>query len=120
MYKLVIVESPGKVPKIQTILGNEYKVMSSNMVGHDDNFYQDLINRGFIESVPNFDENKYNLIMNELLNGVIGASNIFLAMDDDIFGEKVVSTLVDKLGLSNYKRIHFDCITSECVLNAVR
>jgi DNA topoisomerase I len=31
-YILVIVESPGKIEKIQSILGDDYKVMAS--VGH--------------------------------------------------------------------------------------
>lgn len=119
MHTLVIIESPCKVQKLQMILGNNYKVMSSGIVGHDNYFYQDLIDRGFIESVPEFDENKHNSIINELLNGVIGANNVLLAMDNDIFGKKVEETLVEKLSLTNYKRIHFDCLTSECILNAV-
>lgn len=118
MYKLVIVESPCIAQKIQTILGDEYKVMSSSIVGHNEDFYQDLIDRGFIESVPKFDENKYNSIINDLRTNVIEASNVFLAMDNDLFGEKVVETLVNELNLSNYKRIIFNSITTEYVLSA--
>lgn len=117
MCKLVIIESPGKVQKIQTILGSNYKVISSGIMGHSDAFYQDLIERGFIKNVPEFDKEAYGKIIDNLKNAIDESTEVFLAMENDMFGEQVARTIINEFNLSNYKRIYFNCITTEEVLS---
>ena len=118
---LVIVESPGKIDKIQKALGNEYIVKASK--GHirdlDESGLSIDINKGF---KPNYvipaDKKK---IVADLKKAAQQASSILLASDADREGEAISWHLFETLGLSseNTKRIVFQEITKPAILAAI-
>ncbi len=116
---LVIVESPGKIKKIQSILGDAYIVTAS--VGH----IIDLNSKTMSVDIENDFEPKYEYlsgkekVIKELkhLSGM--CSEILLATDEDREGEMIAWSLAYVLGLKNPKRITFNSITEEEILNAV-
>lgn len=121
--KLVIVESPHKSKTIEKYLGSDYKVVSS--VGH----IRDLSTSGkygFGVDIDNGFKPDYKIIkgknklVKELKSDVKNASFVYLATDPDREGEAISWHLYDTLGLSdnNYKRIVFNEITKNAVLNS--
>ena len=121
--KLVIVESPHKSKTIEKYLGSDYKVVSS--VGH----IRDLSTSGkygFGVDIDNGFKPDYKIIkgknklVKELKNDVKNASFVYLATDPDREGEAISWHLYDTLGLKkdNYKRIVFNEITKNAVLNS--
>jgi DNA topoisomerase IA len=119
MQKLVIVEGQVKVHIIQSFLGNEYKVISNGIFGYRDDFYQDLINRGFLENMPPFDHVRCEENRKNLQENINNSTEVFLATENDQFGNEVAETIITKLNLTNYRRIHFNEITRDSILNAV-
>lgn len=122
--KLVIVESPSKSKTIEKYLGSDYKVVSSK--GH----IRDLsttgkfglgvdIDNGF---KPNYIpiKGKGNVIK-ELKKDVKESSFVYLASDPDREGEAIAWHLKDALGIkdSNYKRVLFNEITHDKVIEAI-
>ncbi|MGM9739143.1 MAG: type I DNA topoisomerase [Candidatus Cryptobacteroides sp.] len=119
---LVIVESPGKVGKLQKFLGKDYIVKSS--VGHirdlQDKKLSVDIEHGFApEYVIPADKKK---IVAELKKIVGEVKTVWLASDEDREGEAISWHLYEVLGLKNKdtKRIVFHEITEEAILNAVK
>lgn len=121
--KLVIVESPHKSKTIEKYLGSDYKVVSS--VGH----IRDLSTSGkygFGVDIDNGFKPDYKIIkgknklVKELKSDVKNASFVYLATDPDREGEAISWHLYDTLGLNdnNYKRIVFNEITKNAVLNS--
>ena len=121
--KLVIVESPHKSKTIEKYLGSDYKVVSS--VGH----IRDLSTSGkfgFGVDIENGFKPDYKIIkgksklVKELKNDVKDSSFVYLATDPDREGEAISWHLYDTLGLKddNYKRIVFNEITKNAVLNS--
>ena len=121
--KLVIVESPHKSKTIEKYLGSDYKVVSS--VGH----IRDLSTSGkygFGVDIDNGFKPDYKIIkgknklVKELKSDVKNASFVYLATDPDREGEAISWHLYDTLGLNdnNYKRIVFNGITKNAVLNS--
>jgi len=120
-YKLVIVESPGKVKSIQSYLGTEYLVKAS--FGH----IKDLpVNEMGIDF-----NNKFNLTLapitgqeeriKELENLAKDASEVYLATDDDREGEAISWHLKD-LVPSNVPihRIIFNAITKTALQESIK
>jgi DNA topoisomerase-1 len=115
---LVIVESPGKIKKIRSYLGNNYIVMAS--VGH----IMDLppkelgIDLETLEPtyVINFDKKKVVIGLKALLNVV---DNIYIATDGDREGEFIGYSLVKLLKLKEYNRIIFHEITKSAITKAL-
>ena len=121
---LVIVESPGKIKTIKSILGDEYKVMSSqghirdiepigkNSLGID-------IENGY---TPNYviDSNKEKLV-EELRREVAKSDVVWLASDEDREGEAISWHLYQVLGLDKKEthRIVFSSITKSDVLDGI-
>ncbi len=122
----MIVESPNKIKKIESILGDEWKVVAS--VGH----VRDLPKRKIGIDEPNFilqyefippttfqgrtfpgGEDRVNRIRS-LLNK---AEIIYLATDPDREGEAIAWHLKDALCLdeSDYERVTFDQITEQAI-----
>ena len=118
---LVIVESPGKIKKIQSALGSSYVVKAS--IGHirdlDESGLSIDIDNGF---KPNYvvpaDKKK---VVADLKKAAKDASAIWLASDADREGEAISWHLFETLGLdsSNTKRIVFQEITKPAILNAI-
>ncbi len=118
---LVIVESPGKIKKIQSALGNDYIVKAS--IGHirdlDESGLSIDIDNGFKpEYVVPADKKK---VVADLKKAAKEASAIWLASDADREGEAISWHLFETLGLSseNTKRIVFQEITKPAILSAI-
>ena len=122
---LVIVESPSKSKTIEKYLGSDYKVVSSK--GH----IRDLATTGTyglgvdIENgfTPNYVpiKGKSNVIK-ELKKDVKNSDMVYLASDPDREGEAIAWHLKDALGIKdkNYKRVLFNEITHDKVLEAMK
>ena len=122
-HKLVIVESPSKSKTIEKYLGKDYKVVSS--LGH----IRDLSTSGkygFGVDIDNNFKPNYKIIkgksklVNQLKKDVKDSDFVYLATDPDREGEAISWHLYDTLGLtpSNYKRIVFNEITKDVILNS--
>ncbi len=120
---LVIVESPNKTKTISKYLGNDYKVVSS--VGH----IRDLATSGqygFGVDIENDFKPNYipikgkKKVINELKQEVKKSDFVYLATDPDREGEAISWHLYDELKLDDkkYKRIVFNEITKEVILNS--
>ena len=118
---LVIVESPAKAKTIERFLGKNFLVKSS--FGH----IRDLakknlgieLNNGFKpEYVISEDKKK---VVDELKKAVKSAKIVWLASDEDREGEAISWHLFEVLKLkeANTKRIVFNEITKEAILNAI-
>ena len=124
MKNLVIVESPAKCKTIEKYLGNDYKVVSSK--GH----IRDLATTGkFGLGVDVENDFKPNYIIidgkekdvKNLKKEVKEADTIYLATDPDREGETISWHIYDELKIpdAKYKRVVFNEITKDVVLNAI-
>ena len=121
MRKLVIVESPNKIKSLEKYLGNKYIVKSS--VGHivklpssgPHGFGVDLDTW-----TPNYkiDSSKKEVVK-ELKSVLKNVNDVYIATDPDREGEAIGDNIVTFLDIKNYKRIKFNEITKEAVLNAI-
>ena len=118
----MIVESPGKIGKLQKFLGKDYIVKSS--IGHirdlQDKKLSVDIEHGFTpEYVIPADKKK---VVAELKKIVGEVKTVWLASDEDREGEAISWHLYEVLGLKDKdtKRIVFHEITEEAILNAVK
>ena len=120
---LVIVESPSKTKPIEKYLGSDYKVVSS--LGH----IRDLATTGkygFGIDIDNDFKPNYEIIKGkkklvaDLKKYVKDSDFVYLATDPDREGEAISWHLYDTLGLkkNNYKRIVFNEITKDVILNS--
>ena len=118
---LVIVESPSKIKKLEGFLDKDYIVMSS--VGH----IRDLpksnkkaidIEGGFI---PHYEISKgKEKVIKDLQNALHKVDDVYLASDPDREGEAIAWHLKEALKLKNPKRITYNEITKEAVLEAIK
>lgn len=116
--KLVILESPAKIKKIESFLGNDYKCIAS--FGH----------LRTLKSLKDIDEN-FNITysvsddklkyLNPLGKAIKQAKEIILATDADLEGHAIAWHICDyfKLPVETTKRIIFNEITKEAILNAI-
>ncbi len=117
--KLLIVESPGKKAKIQSILGDGWRVEAS--VGH----VRDLPERELGVDLEN--EFKPLYVATDRGAGVLAklegmarnADEVYLATDPDREGEAIAWHLMDALHLKNPKRVTFHAITEKDVTGGV-
>ena len=116
--KLMIVESPGKVKKIQSFLGSDWRVMAS--VGH----VRDLPVKEMGVAAPDF-KPKYQAtdrgkeVLAKLAATAKTAEEIYLATDPDREGEAIAWHLEDALKLKGSKRVTFGEITEKVVKAAI-
>ena len=121
--KLVIVESPSKSKTIEKYLGQDYKVVSS--LGH----IRDLSTSGKYGFGVDIDDKfkpDYKILkgksklVKDLKKDVKESEFVYLATDPDREGEAISWHLYDTLGLNknNYKRIVFNEITKDVILNS--
>ena len=117
---LIIVESPGKIKKIQSFLGSDYIVAASK--GH----IMDLDKSGISVDVNNNFEPKYTInsdkktIVADLKKSCKDCNIVYLAADEDREGEFIAESLKQVLKLKNYKRAVFHEITKEAILKAIQ
>ena len=122
-HKLVIVESPSKSHTIEKYLGSDFKVVSSK--GH----IRDLATKGKYglgidvdgDFTPDYVEIKgKKKLIDELKKDVKASDFVYLATDPDREGEAISWHLYDVLKLkdSNYKRIVFNEITKNAILES--
>ena len=120
MSKLLIVESPGKIKKIQEYLGSDYIVMAS--VGH----IIDLDNKTMSINMETFEPFYYQYpdkidVIKKLksASNKVTKNNIFLASDEDREGEMIAWSLAKELDIYKGKRIVFNSITEKELNKAV-
>lgn len=119
---LVIVESPGKIKKIQAALGSGYIVKAS--IGH----IRDLDESGLSIDIKNGFKPEYVIpadkkkVVSDLKKAAKEASAIWLASDADREGEAISWHLYETLDLQdkNTKRIVFQEITKNAILEAIK
>ena len=115
---LLIVESPGKIKKIQSYLPPNYIVAAT--VGH----IQDLDKKNLSVDIQNNFKPTY-VIYPEKKKVVTNLKNlaenkiVLIASDLDYEGEFIAKSVHDILKLKEYKRIIFNEITKEAINNAL-
>jgi len=118
MTTLVIIESPGKIQKLQAILGPQYKVAAC--FGH----VRDLPERDIGVSPPEYVA-QYEVIDRStktvawLRKLCQSSSRILLATDPDREGEAISWHLAEVLRLKNPERISFNKVTESAVTAAL-
>lgn len=120
MSKLLIVESPGKIKKIQEYLGPDYIVMAS--IGH----IIDLDGKTMSIDMETFEPFYYQYpdkvdVIKKLKSAAIkvGKQNVYLAADEDREGEMIAWSLQRELDIHKGKRIVFNSITEKELTSAV-
>ena len=116
--KLMIIESPGKIKKLESILGAGWKIAAS--VGH----IRDLPVKEIGVEAPAF-QPKY--VLTERGAGVVAklkslakqADEVYLATDPDREGESISWHLEKCLALKNPRRVTFNEITANAVKAAL-
>ena len=116
--KLMIVESPNKIKKIQTYLGPDWTVAAS--VGH----IRDLPDKEMGVSPPDFKPQYVvspdkKAVVSKLKTLVSKASEVYLATDPDREGEAISYHLKVALGLKTHKRVTFNEITKTAISTAI-
>lgn len=117
--KLIIIESPGKVHKIEDFLGSGYKVLASQ--GHIMDLPENKMSVDFENNFkPNYAVSKdKEKIVTELKKYAAKSDEVILASDDDREGEMIAWSLQEVLGLKNPKRIRYNAITKTEILAAL-
>ena len=118
---LVIVESPGKIKKLQEVLGNDYIVKAS--IGH----IRDLDENGLSIDIENGFAPRYVIpaekkkVVADLKKEAQKASMVWLASDADREGEAISWHLFETLGLKAEKAKRIVCleITKPAILAAI-
>ena len=116
--KLLILESPGKVKKVQEILGPGWKVAAS--VGH----VRDLPVKEMGVAAPDFKPryiptDRGKEVLSRLAGLVKNAEAVYLATDPDREGEAIAWHLQDALKLKNAKRVTYAEITEKAIKAAL-
>jgi len=119
MSKLIIVESPGKIKKIKSLLDSSYVVMAS--VGHIRDLSKDSLS---IDITNNFKPNYEILsdkkkVVSNLKKALTTVNEIFIASDGDREGEAIAQHLIEVLKITDYKRIIFNEITQSAINSAI-
>ena len=118
---LVIVESPGKIKKLQEALGNDFVVKAS--IGH----IRDLDENGLSIDIEDNFKPKYVIpaekkkVVEDLKKEAEKASMVWLASDADREGEAISWHLFETLGLKNENTKRIVCleITKPAILEAI-
>lgn len=123
ILKLLIIEGPGKIKKIQSILGTEYKILATG--GHIEKLKDNEYDHTGIskEIVFNFEiiDDKKNII-NEINYWGEKVKEIYIATDPDREGEGIAWHIFNKLTKSNQmkaQRITFNEISIKAINNAL-
>lgn len=123
--KLIIVESPNKVKKIQEYLGDEYIVIAS--YGHICDLAKGQAKFGIGIDIENNFKPHYALmkdkidVLDAILNNAEKSTGILLACDEDFEGEAICNHINRYLLSTNkpVRRIKFSEITKSAILKAI-
>ena len=128
MSNLIIVESPNKIKKIQSFVGNSYNVNAS--CGHIRNMDPKCMSIDIDEETntfqPNYlvvsDKKKVVSLLKREVKDIGSSGTVYLAMDYDREGEAIAWHLneVLKLKPEQTKRITFTEITKKAILNSIK
>lgn len=118
MKILFICESPGKISKISSILGKNYVVKAS--VGHFRDLDPDVMSIDFDNHFePIYIITKAEVVKN-LKFAMKKADLVYLATDLDREGEAIAQHLLDVLKPKKYKRLIFNAITKEAIMDSIK
>lgn len=117
---LLIIESPNKIKKLQSILGSKFSVMatvghfmklSKTKMGFDDHF----------EPIYVVDPKKKD-VLSRIKKEAKSHNDIYIATDPDREGEAIAKHIYDALPKKgkNIKRVKFNAITKATVLSAIK
>ncbi len=116
--KLLIVESPGKIKKLQSILGADWKVSAS--VGHVRDLPRKELGVDIASFLPTYHATERGKeVLSKLKSLVVNSTEIYLATDPDREGEAIAWHLQDALKLKNPKRVSYTSITEKEVLDGI-
>ncbi|WP_061289945.1 type I DNA topoisomerase [Azotobacter vinelandii] len=119
MTTLVIVESPGKIKKISSILGSGFKVVAS--VGHVRDLPGNELGVDPADFSPSYvPTQRGREVLARLRKDVAAADRVLLATDPDREGEAIAWHLADALRIGEPERITFTAITQEKIQEALR
>ncbi len=119
MKTLLIIESPGKRKKLESILGAGYTVLAS--FGH----IRDLPERELGVSSPDYrpqyvtDDDRAKKTVAQLKKAAAGVDRVLLATDPDREGEAIAWHVAEALKLKKRERITYGEITEKAVKAAV-
>lgn len=121
MKNIFIIESPGKIKKIQTILGKDYNIIAT--YGH------------ILDIIPPTKKNRFSLdehdqmliyqikntkFVNALKNKIKeGYNNIYIATDDDREGEMIGWSVCKYCNIKDAKRVKYSSITKDEILRGI-
>jgi len=117
---LLIIESPGKIKKISSLLGDKYIIKAS--IGHIRDLDKDNISIDIDNNFkPNYiiSSNKTKVVK-ELKDLVSKNIKIIIATDNDREGEGIAEGLRQVLKIKDYDRIVFTEITAKAIMNALK
>ncbi|MDR2946205.1 MAG: toprim domain-containing protein, partial [Candidatus Adiutrix sp.] len=115
---LLIVESPGKVKKIQGFLGENFKVMAS--VGHVRDLPQKEIGVAAPDFTPRYAPTERGReVLAKLTAAVKEAETVYLATDPDREGEAIAWHLAEALKLKDPLRVTYTELTEAAVKKAL-
>lgn len=117
---LVIVESPGKIEKIQHILGDGYIVLAS--VGHIIDLDKSNMSIDFEDNykpIYKIIDGKYDVV-EKIKKAYYKSTDLLIATDEDREGEMIAWSIASQLKVKTPKRITFNSITKEELLKAVK
>jgi len=121
-FKLIVIESSGKISVIQKIIGSAYKIIYSG--GHimeldPKKLSVDVNNRFTPTYIIPSEKRKIDRI-NDLKRNYKKSDDIILATDPDREGEAIAWSIAQLLNLKNPKRIAFSSITKKAINDALK
>lgn len=119
MTTLVIVESPGKLKKIRSILGEGFRVEAS--VGHVRDLPKKEMGVAAPDYRPHYEKTERGAdVLQKLAAAVRACERVMLATDPDREGEAIAWHLVDALNLKRYQRVTFNAIEAGPVRDGIQ
>ena len=117
--KLMIIESPGKLAKLRSLLGPGWNVQAS--MGHVRDLPEKRIGAEPPDFVPEFEvTDRGRRMLGDLSKAVWDAEEVYLATDPDREGEALAWHLKECLSLGEkYHRVAFNEITERAVREAI-
>lgn len=121
---LVVVESPGKIKKIESILGSGYTVKASygHIIDLAPNKLSIDVNEGFepLYFVIKHGRQDKSKVIADLKAAYKKGDSILIATDEDREGEMIAWSIAKELGIKNPDRIVFNSITKNELLAAIK
>jgi len=110
MSKLIIIESPKRVNNYKKMIGEGYDIICNCNIGHDEEYYNHLLESGLImrEECCEEDKESQAIKIEELDKKIKESERVYLAMDDDKWGDNCAMNLIKMFKIKNYTRIRHD------------